>query len=99
MVARLHRGDALSHLPDDAGTLVAEDRRENSLAVEAIKRIGVGVANSRRLDLDKDFARFGTLQIELDDFERLLGLECDSGACLHLPFLHSRFFSFKNYFC
>src|SRR5450759_3769093 len=92
MVTGLHRGDALSHLPDDTGTFVAEDRGENSLAIESVKRIGVGVANSRRLDLDKDFTSFGTIQIELDDFKRLLCLKRDSGACLHLPFLHSKIF-------
>jgi hypothetical protein len=50
------------------------------------------VANSRRLDLDKDFTSFGTIQIELDDFKRPLCLKRDSGACLHLPFLHSKIF-------
>src|SRR6202140_3855588 len=92
MVAGLHRGDALSDLPDDAGTLVAEDRGEDSLAIESVKRIGVGVANSRRLDLDKDFPRFWTIQIELDDFEGLLRLKRDGGACLHLPSLHPKDF-------
>ena len=87
MVAGLHRGDARAHLADDAGALVAEDRGENPLAVEAVQRIGVGVANARRLDLDQHLAGLRTLQIKLDDLKRLLRLERDGGACLHLPFL------------
>ena len=87
MVARLDRSDARSDLPDDAGAFMAEDRGENPFAVEAVERIGVGVANSRRLDLDQDFAGLGTFQIELDDFKRLLRLERDCGACLHLMLL------------
>ena len=83
MVARLHRGDARADLANDAGALMAEDRREDPLAVEAIERVGVGVANSGRLDLDQDFAGLGAFQIEFDDFERLLGLKGDCGACLH----------------
>ncbi len=49
------------------------------------------MTNSRRLDLDQDLAGPGTFQIEFDDLKRLLGLERDCGACLHLPFLHSSF--------
>ena len=66
-----------------------EDRREDSFAVQTVERVGVGMANSGRLDLDKDFARVGAIQVEFDDFKRLLGLERDCGACLHIPFLHS----------
>ncbi len=71
---------------------MAQDRGENPLAIEAIKRVGVGVADPGRLDLDKDFARFRAIQVELDDFQGLLCLERDSGACLHLPFLRSNAF-------
>jgi hypothetical protein len=42
------------------------------------------MADSRRLDLDKDFARLWTFQIEFDDFERLLRLEGDGGACFQV---------------
>ena len=87
MIARLHRGDARPDLADDAGALMAEDRREDPLAVQTIQRIGVGVADSGRLDLDQDFAGLRAFQIEFDDFERLLGLERDCGACLHFMLL------------
>ena len=96
MVARLHRGDARSDLTNDAGTLVAENRRENSLAVEAVERIGIGMANSRRLDLDQDLAGLGALQIQLDDLKWLLGLERNSGTCLHLRLLLSLFNTAKR---
>ena len=87
VVAGLDRGDACSHLADDAGTLVAEDRGEDPLAVQAVERIGVGVTNPRRLDFDKDFTGLGPFQIEFDDLKRLLCLKRDSGACLHLGLL------------
>ena len=75
MIAGLDRRDAGSHLADDAGALMAEDRGENPLAVEAVEGIGVGVTNPRCLDFDKDFTGLGTLQIEFDDLKRLLCLE------------------------
>src|ERR1700733_1593249 len=87
MVAGLDRGNARAHFPDNAGALMAEDRGEDSLAVQAIQRIGVGVADSRRLDLDEDFASLWTIQVELDDLKRLLRFERDCGACLHLILL------------
>src|SRR5262249_1139342 len=68
---------------------VAEDRRENPFAVEAVERIGVGVADAGRLDLDQDFAGLGSFQIKLDDFKRLLRLKGNCGPCLHhLLLLH-----------
>ena len=75
VIAGLYRRHACADLADDAGALMAEDRGENALAVEAVERIGVGVADAGRLDLDQDFAGLRAFQIELDDFERLLGLE------------------------
>src|ERR1700730_7442362 len=87
MVARLYRGDARPYFPDDAGALMAQDRGEDPLAVEAIERIGVGVANPRRLDLDQNFTGLGAFEVQLDDFKRLLRLERDCGKCLHLVLL------------
>ncbi len=83
MVARLHRGDARADFAHDARAFMAEDRREDALAVEAIERIGVGVADAGRHDLDQNFAGLGSFQIQLDDLERFLRLESDGGACLH----------------
>ncbi len=87
VIARLYRGDARPHFPDDTGALMAEDRGEDPLAVQSVERIGVGVANPRRLDFDQDFTGLGALQVQLDDFKRLLRLERDCGACLHLILL------------
>jgi hypothetical protein len=83
MIARLHRGDAGPDLAHDARAFMAKDRGENALAVQTIQRIGIGVANARRLDLDQDFAGLGAFQVELDDFKRLLGFKRDCGTCLH----------------
>src|SRR4030081_3042483 len=87
MIARLHPCYAGAHLANDPGALMAEDRREDSLAVEAVKRIGVGVADAGRLYLDKDFTGLWAFQVKLDDFKRLFCLERDSGARLHLSHL------------
>ena len=83
VIAWLDRGDAGSHLAHDASAFMAQDRRENSFAVESIQRIGVSVTDSRRLDLDQDLTRFRAFQIEFDDFERLLGFKSNRGARFH----------------
>ena len=83
MIARLHAGHARPHLADHAGALMAEDRGEQALAVEPVERVGVGMADAGRHDLDQHLARLGAFEIELDDLERLLGREGDGGAGLH----------------
>ena len=70
-------------LAHDARALVAEHRREQPLAVEPVQRVGVGVADAGRLDLDQHLAILGALQVEFDDFQRPFGLECDGGTGLH----------------
>src|SRR5713226_4743347 len=95
MIARLHRGDARSHLANDAGALMAEDRGKDSLAVEAVKGVGVGVADAGRLDFNQDLAGLRALQIKLDDFKQLLCFERDSGTCLHSK-LHFRFSRYRK---
>ena len=87
MIAGLHRGDPGADLADDASTLVPQDRGENAFAVEAIQRVGVGMANAGRLDLHQHLAGLRSLQIKLHNLKRLLRLERDGGACLHRPFL------------
>jgi hypothetical protein len=67
-------------LAHHARALVAEDRGEDALAVQSVERIGVGVADAGRHDLDQHFAGLRPFQIDLDDFQRLLGLEGDGGA-------------------
>src|SRR4051794_1869839 len=54
MIARLDRDHARADLAHNAGTLMAEDRRKDSFAVKTIQRVGVGVADSGRLDLDQN---------------------------------------------
>ncbi len=83
MIAGLERGHARADLAHDAGALMAEDRREQPFGIGARERVGVGVADARRLDLDQDLA--GPRAVELDglDRQRLAGLEGDGGAGLH----------------
>ncbi|KAI1691338.1 hypothetical protein DdX_21946 [Ditylenchus destructor] len=58
-------------------------RGEDPLAVEPVERIGVGVADPRRLDLDHHLAGLGPFEVDLDDLQWLLGFERDGGAGLH----------------
>ena len=98
MIARLHRGHAGSHFADDAGALMAKDRGKNPLAVEPIERIGVGVADSGRLDLDQDFAGFRTFQVDFDDFQRLLRFETRRRRVTSFALLYPRFLFQPDYF-
>src|SRR6185295_873572 len=79
-------------LTDDAGALVAEDRGEDALAVLALERVGVGMADAGRHDLDQHLARFGPVEVDLMDFERRVGRDGDRGAGLHgqLPYVRIR---------
>uniref|UniRef100_A0A0N5A603 LigA n=1 Tax=Parastrongyloides trichosuri TaxID=131310 RepID=A0A0N5A603_PARTI len=83
VVADGQRGHARPHLDHHARALMAQDRGEETLAVQPVQRIGVGVADPRRLDLDQHLARARTLQIDLDDLKRTFGFERDGGAGFH----------------
>jgi hypothetical protein len=62
---------------------MAQNRGEQALRVQTAQGVGVGVANARGFDLDQDLTSLGAFQIDLDDFQRLLGFERDGGAGLH----------------
>ena len=86
MVAWLHRGDARSHLSNDSGALVTQDGGKDPFAVKTIQSVGVGVADTGRLDFDQDFSGFRAIKIKLDDLKRLFCFERDSGAGFHRGF-------------
>lgn len=83
MIARLDRRHARADLAHDPGAFMAEHAGEDSLAVESVERIGIGMADARRHDLDQNLARLGTFQVELDDFQRLLRFKGNGGTGLH----------------
>jgi hypothetical protein len=83
MVARVDADHAGADLADHARALMAEDRRKQAFGIEAVQRVGVGMADARRHDFDQHFARLGAFQVELDNLERLPGFEGDGGAGLH----------------
>src|SRR5258705_10451429 len=87
MIARLHRSDARSHLANNPGTLMTEDRRKDSFAVEAVKCVGVGVTDAGRFYFDKDFTGLRAFQVKLDNFKRLFCFERDSSTGFHLSHL------------
>src|SRR5947208_3067336 len=70
---------------DDPGALVAEDRGEDPFRILAFQRVGVGVADSGRHDLDQHLARFGPVEIDLVDLERPVRRNRDRGSGLHCP--------------
>ncbi|WP_439470105.1 hypothetical protein [Blastomonas fulva] len=45
------------------------------------------MADSRRHDLYQNLARLGAFEVELDDFQRLLGFKRNGGACLQCKLL------------
>ena len=76
-------GDAGADLAHNPRAFMAEDGREEALAVEAVERVGVRVTDAGGLDLHKDFSGLRPLKIKLDNLERLLGFERDGGAGFH----------------
>ena len=92
MVARLHAGHARPHLAHNASALMAEHAREQPFRIEPVQRVGVGVTDARRHDLDQHFARLGAFEIKLDDLQQLLRLERYGCTGLHdrLPPVGSR---------
>ncbi len=56
VVAGLHRGDARADLAHDARALVAEDAGNRPSLIEPVERVGVGVADAGRHDLDQHLA-------------------------------------------
>ena len=69
MVAGLEVGHARADLLDDAGALVAQDRRERD-GDHLVPDHLVGVAHPRRDHPHEDLARPGRLQVQLAHLER-----------------------------
>src|SRR5690606_9849807 len=82
-------GYARSDLDHHARAFVAQNGGEETLAVQTVQRIGVGVAHARRLDLDQHLARARAFQINLDDLERTFGFERNGGAGFHVLVLRT----------
>ena len=83
MVAGLHAGDARADFAHDPRALMAEHAGEQTLRIEPVQRVGIGVADAGRLDLNQHLARPGAFEIELDDLEWPFGFEGDGGAGFH----------------
>ena len=58
-------GHARADFDDDAGALVAEDRREQAFGIGARERELVGVADAGRLDLDQHFAGLRAFEVDV----------------------------------
>jgi len=86
VIARLDRFHPRPDIADDAGALMAEDRRKQAFRIRARPSELVGVANSGRHDLDQHLAFARPLELNGGDLERLTGLECDGGFHVHMCF-------------
>ena len=67
----------------DAGALVTEDRRKQTLRVGARPGEFVGVADAGRLDFDEDFAGLRPFELYVDNFQRFAGTEGYSRTHIH----------------
>jgi hypothetical protein len=83
VVAGNNAGDACAHFAHDAGAFMAEYAGKEPLAVEAVERVGIGMADAGRHDLDQNLARLRPFEFEFDDLQRLLGFEGYGSTGLH----------------
>src|SRR3546814_8722471 len=83
MIANFHGGHARSHFPYNPRALMAKDRRKNPLAILALQRVSVGMADACRHDFYQNLARLGPIQIDFMDFKRLVGRDSNGCTSLH----------------
>ena len=75
--------NACAQFANNTSAFVAEDGGEDTLAIKPVERVGVSMADAGRLDLNQNLALLRAFKIQLNDFQRLLGLKGDSGTGLH----------------
>jgi len=80
VVARLQRRHAFAHFHDHARAFVAQHGGEQAFGVVAAERERVGVADAGVRDLHQHFAALRGRDVDLNDFQRLAGSECDCCA-------------------
>src|SRR5579862_2081965 len=83
VVTLLYGRHAGADIDDDAGALVAEDRRKQPLGIRARQGELIGVADAGRLDLDQNLAGARAFELDGGHFERLAGAEGYGGANIH----------------
>jgi hypothetical protein len=86
VVADFQRSHAGADLAHDPGALMAQDRGEFALGIQARKRIGVGVTDAGSHHLDERFAGLRAADFDGFDTELLVGFPGDGGARLHEGF-------------
>nr|WP_262401890.1 hypothetical protein [Actinomadura sp. CNU-125] len=74
-------GDALAERLDDAGDLVAGDRRERPERVVVVELVDLGEAHPAGGDPDEDLAGAGRGDVAFDDLQRLAG--CGENGAAH----------------
>ena len=75
MIAGLDAGHTFTHLDDDARAFMAQHDREQTFRVIARQGEGIGMADAGVRDPDEHLALAWRLDVDLDDFQRLSGLE------------------------
>ena len=86
MIARGDTGNAGANFADDAGTLMAEDRRKHPLGISARQGEGIRMADAGGHDLDQHLASARTVKINFHDFKWLTSSHRDSGTGFHRPY-------------
>ena len=84
MVIGLDAGDTGTDFANNSRAFVPKHAGELALAVQAVERVGVGVTDAGRHDLDQHLARLGPFQIQFNNLERLLGFKCYGSAGFHI---------------
>ncbi|MGZ2469432.1 hypothetical protein ACVJMZ_005019 [Sinorhizobium medicae] len=83
VVALPDAGDARADIDDDAGALMAEDRREQPFRIRPRKREVVGMADAGRLHLDQNLAGPRPFELDFSHDKGFSGLDGQSSASAH----------------
>jgi hypothetical protein len=83
MVPHRHRAHSGPHLDHHTRPFVAENGRKKPLRVRPGQGEGIGMADPGGFQLHQDFARAGTVQVKLDNFQGLGGFKGDGSTGLH----------------
>ena len=83
VIALLERRHARGRFPRRSPRLHGPECSGTGPRNPARHRVGIGMTETGRLDLDEHLAVPRPLEVDLDDLERFLSFECDSGARFH----------------
>ena len=80
VIARLHAGNALAHLHDDARAFVPQHGGKDAFGIIAAQGEGVGVAHAGVGDAQQHFARAGRGHVDFNNLQGFAGFKGNGGA-------------------